>query len=93
MAFFKNISNGFIDSVSTGTGQIEIVEKEYNDILNMAKTFPQDAPSGYTYKLRADDLEWELAELPPEPEPSEDPAEIEDYEKALDEMGVQLNGD
>ncbi len=30
------------------------------------------APDGYAYKLRADTLEWELVEIQPEPEPSEE---------------------
>ena len=48
------------------------------------------APDGYTYKLRADTLEWELVELPPEPDPGEDEATAEDYEAALQELGVRV---
>lgn len=92
MRFFKNIDGEYIDYISTGYGRTEISEQEYNAILDIIRNAPA-SQEGYAYKLRADTLEWELMELPPEPQPSEDPAEIEDYEKALDEMGVQLNGD
>lgn len=92
MDFFKNIDGEYIVSISTGCGQTEINEQEYNTILDIIRNAPA-APDGYQYILRADTLMWELVELPPEPEPSEDPAEIEDYENALVEMGVDLNGD
>lgn len=77
--FFKNAYNGFVESISTGCGQTEISDQEYNAILNIIRNAPA-APNGFVYKLRADTLEWELAELPPEPEPSED---VDDSE-ALD---------
>ena len=44
------------------------------------------APEGYIYKLRADNLEWELVELPPvEPEPLTD-------EEALTRFANTLTG-
>ena len=67
MTHFKNIYNGFVESLSTENGQTEITEAEYNEILAIAQTAPT-APEGYEYKLRASDLEWELVELPPEPQ-------------------------
>lgn len=92
MHFFKNVDGAYIGSISTGCGQTEISEQEYNAIHDTIHNAPA-ALDGFVYKLRADKLEWEPVELSPAPEPSEEPAEIEDYEKALDDMGVQLNGD
>lgn len=42
------------------------------------------APSGYTYKLRADNLEWELVKLPPvEPEPLTEEEALTRYANTL----------
>ena len=90
--YYKNVENGYIESYGFGYSGIAITKKEYDTIKKAASSVLNPVDS-YQYKLRDSTLEWELVELPPEPEPSEDPAEIEDYEKALDEMGVQLNGD
>lgn len=43
------------------------------------------APAGYDYRLK-EDLTWELYELPPEPE---EEATSEDYEAALNRLGVE----
>lgn len=87
--YTKTVRNGFIYCVGSGVAGAAITEEEYNTILGTIRNRPT-APSGYTYKLRADTLEWELVELPPEPEPGEEDAEIEDYENALLELGVRL---
>ena len=89
---YEQVENGYVIAVGDSIVGEEITEKEFKEILEKIKSSPRD-PNGYQYKLRADTLEWELVELPPAPEPSEDPAEIEDYENALVEMGVDLNGD
>lgn len=68
--FFKEVDDNYILSVSTGTGITKITESEYNAIMQKIRTRPTD-PDGYTYKLRADNLEWELVELPPI-EPADD---------------------
>lgn len=62
MKYYRNISNGYIVSVSTGAGQIEISENEYNEILNVINNVPT-APQGYEHKLK-EDLTWELCEMP-----------------------------
>lgn len=80
MTYFKIFENEYILMIGTGSGGTEITEQEYTEILSIIHAAPQDAPDGYTYKLRADTLEWELVELPPAPEPSED---VDDSE-ALD---------
>lgn len=39
------------------------------DVIEDILRHQPSAQPGYTYKLRADNLEWELVELPPVPEP------------------------
>ena len=75
--FFKNIEDGYLISISTGTGQEEITMDEYEQILSVIRNCPTPE-AGYDYRLKAD-LTWELVELPPE---DEDP-ELSDAE-ALD---------
>lgn len=69
--FFVNLDGAYIGSLSTGIGQKQITEEEYNNILSIIRSAPS-APGGYTYMLRADTLEWELVENHPEPEPPVD---------------------
>ena len=60
-------------------------ESDYDRIKALFLLKPK-APSGYTYKLRADNLEWELVELPPiEPEPLTD-------EEALTRFSNSITG-
>ena len=81
---YKNISGDYINSITTGCGQIEITEAEYNEIVTVIRNAPK-APDGYLYKLRDSDMTWELMELPPEP----DVPTIEDKAEAYDIlMGV-----
>lgn len=63
MRYYKIINNGYILVVGTGSGNIEITESEYNDILTAISNMPI-APQGYEYKLK-EDLTWKLYELPP----------------------------
>ncbi len=90
MRYCKEINQGYVSSVGTDTSGIEITEDEYNEILSVLQDRPVP-PSGYDYFLRADTLEWELVELPPEPE--DEPsvaATAEDYEAALQRLGVTV---
>lgn len=61
------IDNGYIVAITNGTGN------QYDtDLVNAVKAamqFKPSDPEGYTYRLRADRLEWELVELPPVEEP------------------------
>lgn len=82
MKYGKIVSDGFILAVTTGGGT-EITEEEYNEILAAVQSAPA-SPEGFVYKLRADTLEWELVELPPEPEP-----ELSDEEA----LSILLGGD
>ena len=67
MMFFKTIDNGYISGIGTGNGGTGITESEYSTIMQKIQNKPTD-PDGYAYRLRADNLEWELVELPPTPE-------------------------
>ncbi len=72
IGFYKNSNGRYLDYLSKGYGQEEISEAEYNEILSIIRTAPTP-PDGYVYSLRADTLEWELVEAPPDPiDPNED---------------------
>lgn len=64
----KTLADGYILGIGTGDYAAPISENEYNEILALIRNRPT-APEGFVYKLRADTLEWDLVELPPEPEP------------------------
>ncbi len=68
MMYFKVTENGYILTIGTRIAGEEITEAEYNEVLSALLSAPS-ALSGYVYRLRADTLEWELVELPPEPDP------------------------
>ena len=82
----KIINDGHIIAVTTGYGTEQITEQEYNKILSIIHNRPTPS-DGYTYKLRADTLEWELVELPPVEE-QDDEATESDYIDALQDLGV-----
>lgn len=82
MIYYKNIADGYLESLSTGIGQTPITETEYESILSLIRNAPA-APNGYTYKFRADTLEWELVETPMTDIPEEVPT-IEDKAEAYD---------
>lgn len=68
--------NGYIIAV-------EERDAEYSVIMQKIQNKPT-APDGYTYKLRADNLEWELVELPPiEPEPLTDEEALTRYANSI----------
>ena len=82
---FTIISDSYVVCVGHGTIGTEITESEYNTIMQKIQNKPAD-PEGYTYKLCADNLEWELVELPPiEPEPLTD-------EEALTRYANEMTG-
>jgi hypothetical protein len=79
----KIIENNYIIAIGTGIVGDEITESEYNELRGIIRTAPL-APGGYTYKLRADNLEWELVELPPTPdEPITDDEALTRYANKL----------
>ena len=89
MKYCEVIDGVYVSALGANCGGVEISEGEYNDLLAIIHSAPS-APDGYIYKLRAADLERELVELPPEPDPGEEDATAEDYENALLELGVRL---
>lgn len=62
MRYYKTMMNGYIYSISTGCGGVEITEDEYHAITEVINSKPT-APDGYDYRLKAD-LTLELYELP-----------------------------
>lgn len=87
MRYYKTIIDGYLVSVGTGTGGIEITESEYNDLLSIIHNRPTPQ-TGFDYKLKADTLEWELVELPPVED--DDEATESDYIDALQDLGVEV---
>lgn len=87
--WYKEIDGDYIVAIGEGKNEQQIPYDEYASILAKIDSAPS-APYGYTYRLRANTLEWELVELPPEPEPGEEEAEVEDYENALADLGVRV---
>lgn len=56
MKYYKNMNNGYIQCLSTGTGQTEITRTEYERILSVCQNKPTDT-DGYYYRL-TNDLQW-----------------------------------
>ena len=86
MRHYKQTSADYIIAVGTGSGNTEISEVEYNNILTVIRNRP--AAEGKGYRLKTD-LTWEAYDLPPEPEPSDDD-EISDDEALSIIMGGAL---
>lgn len=61
------VSVGDISSTITNDNVVVIGEAEKNILVDKFNSKPT-APEGYVYKLKADNLEWELIEIPPEPD-------------------------
>ena len=74
-------TDGYVAGIASSDNPLPnpVTEAEKNAVFAFLCDKPI-APDGYEYKLKADTLEWELVELPPAPEPSED---VDDSE-ALD---------
>lgn len=64
--YYKTVRDGYITLISTGAGQTEIPQNEYDQIMQTINERPQNE-DGYGYRLR-EDLTWERYELPPEEE-------------------------
>jgi len=62
--YYKHIEDGYITAISTGTGQVEITQEEYNDILSAIQSRPIPE-AGFDYRLRTN-LTWEQVERPEE---------------------------
>lgn len=70
MRYYAQYSeSGYLFAISTGYGDAEITEQEYNEIMAIIQNRP--TAEGKGYRLKAD-LTWEGYDLPPVPEPSDD---------------------
>jgi len=69
MRYYKNISDSYILAIGTGCGNDEISEQEYNEIMSVIRSCPNEEGKGYRLKA---DLTWEEYDLPPVPKPSDD---------------------
>lgn len=76
MRYYKQVNNGYIIVIGSGTGGTEIAESEYNEILSVIHNKPQGTATT-DYRLR-EDLTWEEYEIPPMPEPEPTSDEILD---------------
>lgn len=62
MTYFKTVDNGYIQSISTGLGQQEISQEQYEELMAHFNTRPVP-PQGKGCRLK-EDLSWELYDLP-----------------------------
>lgn len=88
MRYYKQTADGIIISFGIGEGGQEITEKEYSEILEAMSEKPEPE-EGIDYEL-TDSLEWRSYAVEPV-DPEEDDADAEDYQKALEDLGVKLN--
>ena len=65
-----NILIAIGESKALGEGQTEITEEEYNTILSVIRSKPEDTET-IIYKLNAETLEYEPYDRPEEPTPIE----------------------
>ena len=87
MQYFKNIDDAYVTGISTGSGDVEITQEEYDNILSVIRNRPVP-DTGYDYRLTTE-LTWELVEVPVV---EDDPEATEaDYLAALTELGVTLD--
>lgn len=85
MRYYKKTVGNYILSVGSGTGDIEITESNYNEIILLIQSRPQVNGKGYKLKL---DLTWEEYDLPIEPI-TETTTEA-DMREALNILGVDV---
>ena len=76
MKYYKNMADGYIQSISQDKGQTEITETEYNAILSVLANRPLG-----NYRL-TESLEWEEFEVPINPD-------VDDAEALDILMGVE----
>ena len=69
MRYYKQLSDNYILAIGTGNGNDEISEQDYNEIMSVIQSCPNEKGKGYRLKT---DLAWEEYDLPPVPEPSDD---------------------
>ena len=62
MRYYKRISNNYILAIGTGNGNDEITEQEYNEIMSVIQSYPNEEGKGYRL---CTDLTWEEYDIPP----------------------------
>ena len=70
MKYFINTEDSYIISISTGAGDKEISEKEYNELLQMIHTKPVKAEKAYRLTLKKEWEEYDLIPVPIDEAPS-----------------------
>ena len=85
MGYYKYINDGYIEGIGEATGDGNITETEYNEILSIVQNRPTPQ-EGYGLRLKAD-LTWEEYELPIDPGPES--GSEEDMQSALEVLGVK----
>lgn len=88
MRCFKNLENGYISAIGTGSGNVEITAEEYAQIMDVIKARPTP-PDGKDYRL-TESLEWEECDKPVEEADEDIDVTEEDYVAALAKFGVKL---
>ena len=72
--YYKQIKDNILaaigESKAIGGNQTEITEEEYNNILSIIQTKPEDTET-IIYKLNAEPLAYEPHDRPEEPTPTE----------------------
>ena len=62
MRYYKQIKDNYISSIGTGYDGDEITEQEYNEIMSVIQSCPNEEGKGYRL---CTDLTWEEYDLPP----------------------------
>lgn len=75
MRYYKIVSEDYVTAIGTGPGGTELTEAQYNEILAIIRSHPQEEGKGYHLR---EDLTWEEYDLPEETEPEDE--EISDEE-------------
>lgn len=68
MRYFKTVKNGYILTVGTGGGGVEISENEYRKLYDVFMNRPKDYRG--IYELCTDTLTWEKTGMYPDTEDS-----------------------
>lgn len=83
MLYFKIADENYIYAIGIGAGHTQITGQEYESISNVLSTKPTNL--GQSAMLRTD-LTWALFPTPPLPQ---EESTAEDYEAALNLLGVE----
>ena len=62
MRYYKQTSGDYILAIGTGNGNDEITKQEYNEIMSVIQSCPNEEGKGYRL---CTDLTWEEYDIPP----------------------------